>query len=158
MKITTSLLSAALLLPLVAACDNLTGDVLDGADSSTSSSDGMMEGDSSSVLVIDLTASSSSAEAMMEKSSADMAEEENTSGAAYVAVGCKVAGCSGQLCVEEGMEDIVTTCEWREEYACYRTARCEKQATGVCGWRLDAELTACLSAGSDDVPPADSVQ
>jgi hypothetical protein len=58
--------------------------------------------------------------------------------------GCMVSGCSGQLCVEEG-SDGVSTCEWREEYACYRTARCERQATGICGWTSTQELRSCIS-------------
>jgi Kazal-type serine protease inhibitor domain len=58
--------------------------------------------------------------------------------------GCKVAGCSSQLCVEEG-SDSISTCEYREEYACYRTARCERQATGVCGWTQSQELRSCIA-------------
>jgi hypothetical protein len=58
---------------------------------------------------------------------------------------CRVAGCSGQLCV--GPDDPgITTCEWREEYACYRTATCELQPAGACGWTPTPELTACLQA------------
>lgn len=57
---------------------------------------------------------------------------------------CKVAGCSGQLCIEESAEDLVTTCEFKEEYACYKTAKCEKQADGHCGWTPSEELVACL--------------
>ncbi|HET9955868.1 MAG TPA: hypothetical protein VFQ61_15265 [Polyangiaceae bacterium] len=56
---------------------------------------------------------------------------------------CKRSGCSGQLCVEPG-DDRVTTCEWREEYACYQTASCERQPTGACGWTPTPELKACL--------------
>lgn len=57
--------------------------------------------------------------------------------------GCKVTGCSGQICAEEG-EDIVTTCEFRNEYACYKTAKCERQADGKCGWTETKELINCL--------------
>jgi hypothetical protein len=59
---------------------------------------------------------------------------------------CRVGGCSGQLCVGPGEPDI-TTCEWREEYACYRSAECTAQANGRCGWTQTPELLACL-AGS----------
>lgn len=58
--------------------------------------------------------------------------------------GCKVAGCSGQLCVEEG-DDGISTCEWRDEYACYQTATCERQDDGECGWTDTPELRACLT-------------
>jgi hypothetical protein len=56
---------------------------------------------------------------------------------------CARGGCSGQLCLEEG-DDRVTTCEWREEYACYDRATCERQGDGSCGWTPTDELEACL--------------
>ncbi len=57
--------------------------------------------------------------------------------------GCVIGGCSGQLCIEEG-DDGVSTCEFREEYACYGSASCERQADGQCGWTQTDELTSCL--------------
>ncbi len=60
--------------------------------------------------------------------------------------GCAVAGCSGQLCVSaEEAGDIVTTCEYRAEYACYKEASCEPQADGKCGWTQTPELQRCLA-------------
>jgi len=57
--------------------------------------------------------------------------------------GCRVAGCSGELCV--GPSDPgFSACIWREEFACYRGASCERQADGACGWTMDADLRACL--------------
>ncbi|MBI2086477.1 hypothetical protein HYT74_03995 [Candidatus Daviesbacteria bacterium] len=56
---------------------------------------------------------------------------------------CKVSGCSGQLCIEEGQDDV-STCEFREDYACYKGVKCEKQADGKCGWIQTDELTKCL--------------
>src|SRR3990167_3236644 len=59
---------------------------------------------------------------------------------------CVVAGCSGQLCVSaEEAGDIVTTCEYRAEYACYGEASCEPQANGKCGWTETTELKQCLA-------------
>lgn len=58
---------------------------------------------------------------------------------------CQVGGCSGQLCFAPG-NDLASTCEWRNEYACYRTARCERQAGGACGWTSTPELQQCLEA------------
>jgi hypothetical protein len=55
---------------------------------------------------------------------------------------CRASGCSGQLCTDRG--DQMTTCEWREEYACYHTAVCERQPTGECGWTETPELKSCL--------------
>ena len=57
---------------------------------------------------------------------------------------CKIAGCSGQLCVDKNAEDIITTCEYRPDYACYKTARCERQSDGNCGWTQTAELSECV--------------
>lgn len=56
---------------------------------------------------------------------------------------CHVGGCSGQLCSDQ--PGAISTCEWREEYACYQTATCERQPEGHCGWTDTAELAACLA-------------
>lgn len=59
---------------------------------------------------------------------------------------CATAGCSSQLCVESSVAaDIVTTCEFRSEYACYRTATCARQSNSECGWTQTPELVACLN-------------
>lgn len=57
---------------------------------------------------------------------------------------CYVGGCSGHIC--SGEKDIMSTCEWREEYACYRRAKCERQSNGQCGWTSTAQLQACLNS------------
>jgi eight-cysteine-cluster-containing protein len=61
---------------------------------------------------------------------------------------CQVGGCSSQVCSER--DDVVTTCEWRDEYACYRGARCEPQGDGRCGWTPTPELLACLESARKD--------
>ena len=61
------------------------------------------------------------------------------------AISCVRAGCSAQLCVEKNAAaETVTTCEFRAEYACYRTATCARQLNGSCGWTMDSALTLCL--------------
>ena len=60
---------------------------------------------------------------------------------------CYVGGCSGQVCSDR--PDVITTCEYRPEYACYQTAVCEEQVEGQCGWTETEELNACLAS-----PPA----
>lgn len=60
-----------------------------------------------------------------------------------VAKKCYVGGCSGQICSDE--PGAMSTCEYREEYACYKSATCGVQANGECGWTETAELTACLA-------------
>ena len=57
---------------------------------------------------------------------------------------CKIAGCSGQLCVSADSSDIITTCEYKAEYACYKSARCENQSNGLCGWTQTKELANCI--------------
>jgi len=54
---------------------------------------------------------------------------------------CFKTGCSGQVCADE---EVITTCEYRTEYACYKTARCERQANGKCGFTDTPELRRCL--------------
>jgi hypothetical protein len=56
---------------------------------------------------------------------------------------CYVGGCSSQICSDQ--EGVISTCEWRDEYACYQTASCERQPDGQCGWTPTAELDACLA-------------
>lgn len=55
---------------------------------------------------------------------------------------CIKTGCSGQVCSDE---EVVTTCEYRPEYDCYKQARCERQANGQCGFTPTKELTECLN-------------
>lgn len=74
-----------------------------------------------------------------------------------VATACEKGGCSGTVCTEPGTQ-VMTTCEYRPEYACYATAHCERQADGPCGWTQSADLVACLAnppptAGPPQSPP-----
>jgi len=59
---------------------------------------------------------------------------------------CRLGGCSSQLCLGPDAPDVITTCEYRPEYACYLSAACEPQASGACGWTETDELTACLES------------
>ncbi len=56
---------------------------------------------------------------------------------------CYVGGCSGQVCSDQ--QDVITTCQWRAEYACYETASCARQVDGTCGWTQTDELQACIA-------------
>lgn len=75
------------------------------------------------------------------ESEADCADSECASDA-----DCMVTGCSGQVCASQ---PVITTCEFRPEYACYRdptitTCGCDG---GRCGWDPTAALEQCLAAG-----------
>jgi eight-cysteine-cluster-containing protein len=61
------------------------------------------------------------------------------------AAACAPTGCSNTVCAEVG-SNIMTTCEYKDSYACYKTATCERQADGKCGWTETPELTACLAS------------
>jgi hypothetical protein len=60
---------------------------------------------------------------------------------------CYVGGCSAQLCTDT--PDVASTCEYKEEYACYKTAVCELQSSGECGWTHTSELHACLLSSQE---------
>jgi hypothetical protein len=55
---------------------------------------------------------------------------------------CIKTGCSGQICADETM---MSTCEYRPEYECYKKAACERQADGNCGFTKSPTLTSCLA-------------
>ncbi len=57
---------------------------------------------------------------------------------------CLKTGCSGIICAEPG-NDMMSTCEFKPEYACYRTAACERQTDGKCGWTQTESLKGCLA-------------
>jgi|SRR3989344_885942 len=84
-------------------------------------------------------------------------EPQNSTSTQIVVNGCAVAGCSGQLCVSAGeASGILTTCEFKTEYACYREASCEPQANGKCGWTQTTELKQCI-AEAKSAPPMEAV-
>ncbi|HTK05397.1 MAG TPA: Gmad2 immunoglobulin-like domain-containing protein [Candidatus Eisenbacteria bacterium] len=58
------------------------------------------------------------------------------------AASCRRTGCSGELCSDK---DVASTCVFKPEYACYRDAVCERQATGACGWTPSPALQRCLA-------------
>ncbi len=64
---------------------------------------------------------------------------------ASAAAGCAIGGCSGEVCSDVSSDPIVSACIYKEEFACYKTARCEKQAGGTCGWTRTDALMTCLA-------------
>jgi hypothetical protein len=54
---------------------------------------------------------------------------------------CMKTGCSSQVCSDQ---EVITTCEYRTEYDCYKRAACERQRNGECGWTVTRELSECL--------------
>lgn len=65
---------------------------------------------------------------------------------------CVVGGCSAQLCTDASQGPAISTCEYRAEYGCYQSAKCEVQPTGDCGWTPTPELSACIAANTTQNP------
>jgi len=59
---------------------------------------------------------------------------------------CIVGGCSGTICAHES-EDTSSTCEWREEYACYQQTSCGC-IEGQCAWAQTDVFIACQESFS----------
>jgi len=58
---------------------------------------------------------------------------------------CVTGGCSNQLCGKKGeIENIVTTCEWKEEYDCLKLTQC-KCIENKCQWEQTQEYQQCLA-------------
>lgn len=59
---------------------------------------------------------------------------------------CTAVGCSGQVCVtEEEAKDLITTCEYREEYKCLKFTNCGNYGNGnKCQWEQNDAYLKCL--------------
>ena len=58
---------------------------------------------------------------------------------------CVIGGCSGTLC---GNREFIenqgfTTCEWKEEYICYKKTTCEC-INNKCQWKETNEFLNCM--------------
>ena len=61
---------------------------------------------------------------------------------------CAVAGCSSQACVtKEKAKDIITTCEYKPEYACLKLTSCSC-INEECIFKENTEYTQCLNEKS----------
>ncbi|MES2214141.1 MAG: hypothetical protein V4465_01995 [Patescibacteria group bacterium] len=68
---------------------------------------------------------------------------EKTKTSPVASGGCYVGGCSSEVCSDQ--PNMVSNCLYTESYACYKTATCERQATGQCGWTNTPTLAMCLA-------------
>ena len=63
---------------------------------------------------------------------------------------CMVAGCSGQLCgSKKDLQGIITTCEWKEQYACYKLTSCSC-IDKKCQWQQTNEFLTCINKYKSD--------
>jgi hypothetical protein len=56
---------------------------------------------------------------------------------------CYVGGCSAELCTDD--PGAVSTCIYKPEFECFRSAVCERQPDLRCGWTPTPELEQCLA-------------
>ncbi|MDB5237659.1 MAG: hypothetical protein JWL88_761 [Parcubacteria group bacterium] len=56
---------------------------------------------------------------------------------------CFVGGCSSEVCSDQ--PNAVSNCLYTAAFACYRSATCERQSTGQCGWTQTPALQSCLA-------------
>ena len=58
---------------------------------------------------------------------------------------CATGGCSGQVCGKRGViEGIITTCEFKEEYACLKETKCACM-DNQCNWEQSKEYLDCMA-------------
>ena len=55
---------------------------------------------------------------------------------------CRRTGCGQELCEDK---DVMTPCRHEKSFECYANARCERQASGVCGYTLTPAVKKCLA-------------
>lgn len=82
------------------------------------------------------------------------AQQNSSKQLAIVAADCIRTGCSGQICSDRV---LVSTCEYKESYACYAQAVCERNSQGICGFRQTPELLACLSGEDRSTTPTPTI-
>lgn len=56
---------------------------------------------------------------------------------------CVTGGCSGTICQHKDSEPIMTTCEFKPEYTCYKQIGCKCISNG-CVWDKTAEFDDCV--------------
>ena len=59
------------------------------------------------------------------------------------ATDCVVGGCSGTVCQSKDAEPIFTTCEYKDEYACYEAIDCGCVAD-KCQWEKTSAFEQCV--------------
>jgi len=68
--------------------------------------------------------------------------QANTTGECNNDSDCFIGGCSGQICSNN--PDVITTCEYRDYYACYQLTSCGC-TDHKCGWKSTSEFNSCMS-------------
>ncbi|KAJ3083143.1 hypothetical protein HK102_001229 [Quaeritorhiza haematococci] len=60
---------------------------------------------------------------------------------------CVKAGCNGELCVDAETASTINPgiCIWQPEFECFKSAACEVQTNGDCGFTQTSELNRCIA-------------
>ena len=58
---------------------------------------------------------------------------------------CITGGCSGTICQPKDAPPIFTTCEWKDEYACYKEVSCSC-LNNNCKWDDQKKLDSCIQS------------
>jgi len=62
----------------------------------------------------------------------------------YKNADCLAGGCSNHLCLpRDKAKTIITTCEWKEEYACYAQDSCVCR-DNTCQWTGSEQFIECI--------------
>ncbi len=61
---------------------------------------------------------------------------------ATAAGNCYIGGCSAEVCSDQ--KDVASNCIYKEEFMCYKSATCERQSNGSCGWTQISSLAMCI--------------
>ncbi len=71
-------------------------------------------------------------------------EPKNTVNECSSDLDCSTGGCSGQLCGQKDkIKGLITTCEWKEIYGCYKLTGCGC-VDGNCQWKINDAFSDCL--------------
>jgi|TARA_B100002003_G_C14020429_1_gene492082 eight-cysteine-cluster-containing protein len=70
-------------------------------------------------------------------------EEPNPDAECQTDADCMTSGCSSTVCKKANDNPSYTTCEWKEEYACYRQITCGCNQ-GKCNWQETEEFKTCI--------------
>jgi len=66
---------------------------------------------------------------------------------------CIKQGCNNELCVPDDGRTWTTTCEWKPEYAQYKSMECKRQTDNNCGWSTPipsmTPTQSCIPVGSN---------
>jgi len=64
---------------------------------------------------------------------------------------CIRGGCSGTVCQPKDKEPIMTTCEYKAEYACYRQIECAC-INNRCAWEKTEDFYKCVEEAGNKLP------